>query len=92
MFQNHGVPNVGIHNHCFEQTVDIISHVSGQVVREKVFGLFIENVTPQDFLLIFGSGAAINLVHPTVHLLVVVDNPQGEDSNWVEPWGQFSWY
>jgi hypothetical protein len=92
MFQNHGLPNVGMHNHCFEQTVDIITNGTGQVVREKVFGLFIENVTPQDFFLVFGSGAAINLFHPTVHLPVVVDNPQGEESNWVEPWGQFSWY
>jgi hypothetical protein len=45
MSQNFGLQNVGLHNHCFEQTVDIISHDSGQVVREKVFGLFIENVT-----------------------------------------------
>jgi hypothetical protein len=54
MFQNHGVPNVGIHNHVFEQTVDIITSATGQLIREKVFSLFIENVTPQDFLLIFG--------------------------------------
>jgi hypothetical protein len=85
MFQNHGVGNVGIHNHCFQQTVDIISNGTGQPIREKVFGLFIENVTPQDFLLIFGSGGIINLFHPTVHLPVVIDNPQGEEFNWVEP-------
>jgi hypothetical protein len=92
MFQNHGVPNVDIHNHVFEQTVDIISNGTGQLIREKVFGLFRENITPQDCLLIFGSGATINLFHPTVHLPVVIDNPQGEDSNWVEPWGQFGYY
>jgi hypothetical protein len=89
MFQNHGVPNVAIHNHCFEQTVDIISNGTGQLIREKVWGLFFENVTPQDFFLVFGSGTTINLFHPTVHLPVVIDNPEGENSNWVEPWGQF---
>jgi hypothetical protein len=87
MFQNQGVANLGIHNHVFEQTVDVISNGTGQLIRQKVFGLFIENVTPQDFLLIFGSSTAVNLFHPTVHLPVVIDNPQGEDSNWVEPWG-----
>jgi hypothetical protein len=92
MFQNHGVQNVGIHNHAFEQTVDIITSATGQVVQEKVWGLFVENVTPQDFFLVFGSVAAVNLFNPAVHLPVVIDNPEGEESNWVEPWGQFGYY
>jgi hypothetical protein len=37
-----------------------------------MFGLFIENATPTDYLLIFGSGAAINLQNPGIHLPVVV--------------------
>jgi hypothetical protein len=92
MFQNPGVGNVGLHNHCFEQGIDIISSVSGQVLQEKVFGLFVENATAQDFLLIFGSGAAINLNAGGVQLPVVIDNPQGEESNWVQPLGDHDYY
>jgi hypothetical protein len=39
---------------------------------EKVFGLFIENATPQNFLLIFGCGGVLNL-NTEAHLPVVVD-------------------
>jgi hypothetical protein len=61
------------------------------IVHEKVFGLFIENALPQNFLLIFGSEAVLNL-NAEVHLPVVEDNPEGEESNWIEPWGLFCHY
>jgi hypothetical protein len=92
MFQNHGVGNVGLHNHCFEQGINIISSISGQVLHEKVFGLFIENATPADYLLVFGSGAAINLFAGGVQLPVVIDNPQGHETNWVQPLGDHDYY
>jgi hypothetical protein len=93
MFQNPGVGNVGLHNHVFEQTVDIITSATGQLLHEKVFGLFIENATPQDFLLIFGSGAAVNLQDPAIHLPLTVDKSLGdEEPYWVEPWGNLDWF
>jgi hypothetical protein len=92
MFQNPGVGNVGLHNHCFEQGIEIISSVSSQVVQEKVFGLFVENATPADYLLVFGSGAAINLNAGGVQLPVVIDNPQGHETNWVQPLGDHDYY
>jgi hypothetical protein len=92
MFQNNGQANVGLHNHCFEQTVDIITSTTGQLLHEKVFGLFIENATPQDFLLIFGSGAAVNLHDPAFHLPLIVDNPLEDEPYWVEGWGHLDWF
>jgi hypothetical protein len=49
MFQNPGRYNQGLRNHCIEQTVDIIASATGQLLHEKVFGLFIENATPENF-------------------------------------------
>jgi hypothetical protein len=49
LFQNHGVVNVGLHNHVFEQTIDFITAGTCEVLHEKVFGLFIENALPTNF-------------------------------------------
>jgi hypothetical protein len=92
MFQNPGRYNVGLHNHCFEQTVDIITSATGQLLHEKVFGLFIENATPENFLLIFGSGAAVNLHDPAFHLPLIVDKSLGDEPYWVEPWSYLDWF
>jgi hypothetical protein len=92
MFQNPGVGNIGLHNHVFEQGVDVIVSATGEVLHEQVLGLFIENATPQDFLLIFGSGAAINLNAGGVQLPVVIDNPQGNETNWVRSLGDHDYY
>jgi hypothetical protein len=92
MFQNPGTYNVGLHNHVFEQTVDIITSATGQLLHEKVFGLFIENATPQDFLLIFGSGAALNLRDPVFHLPLIVDKSLEDEPYCVEPWGHLDWF
>jgi hypothetical protein len=92
MFQNPGRYNVGLHNHCFEQTVDIITSATGQLLHEKGFGLFIENATPQDFLLIFGSCAALNLYDATIHLPLIVDKPLEDEPYWVEGWGHLDWF
>jgi hypothetical protein len=76
MFQNPGVGNVRLHNHYFEQVVDIISSVTGQLLHEKVFGLFIENAVPINFLLIFGSGRVLNL-NTEAHIPLIVDKSLG---------------
>jgi hypothetical protein len=91
MFQNQGHQNVGLHNHMFEQTVYIITIVTDELLHEHDFGLFIENPTPYDFLLIFGSGAVLHL-NIEVHLPVVIYNSGGDQSDWIEPWGHFVYY
>jgi hypothetical protein len=42
-------------------------------------------------LLVLGSGVALNLQNPGIHLLIVIDNPEGEESNWIEHLGQFGY-
>jgi hypothetical protein len=85
--------DVGLHNHVFEQTVDVITSATGQLLHEKVFGLFIENANPQDFLLIFGSGAAVNLQDPAIHLPLIVNKSLGDEEPYlVEPWGHLDWF
>jgi hypothetical protein len=91
MFQNPGRYNQGLHNCCFEQTVDIISSVTGQLLHEKVFDLFIENAVPTNFLLIFGSGGVLNL-NTEAHLPPIVDKSLGDERYWVDPWGHFTCY
>jgi hypothetical protein len=91
IFQNSGVQNVGLHNHVFEQTVDIITTATGELLHEKVFGFFIENITPYNFLLNFGSGTVLNL-NTEVHLPVVIDNSGGDEPYCVEPWRHFGYY
>jgi hypothetical protein len=44
-----------------------------------VFGLFIENELPSDFLLDFGSRAVTNL-NSNVQLLVIIDNSGKSES------------
>jgi hypothetical protein len=89
MFQNPAIGNVGLHNHCFEQTVDIIVSATVQLLHEKVFGLFIENAVSENFLLIFGSGGVLNL-NIEAHLPLIVDKSLGDEPYWVDPWGHFS--
>jgi hypothetical protein len=64
---------------------------TGELLHEKVFGLFIENATPHDFLLIFGSGRVLNL-NTEIHLPVVIDKSGGAEAYWVELQGIFTYF
>jgi hypothetical protein len=82
---------VGLQNRVFEQVLDVIVSATGEVVHERVVGLFIENALPSNFLLVFGSGATVNL-NAEVQKLVVIDKTEGDEPCWIQLQGIFNYY
>jgi hypothetical protein len=72
--------------------VNIISNGTGHLIQEKAFGLFIENTTPNNFLLIFGCGVVVNLQNSDIHLPVVVCRNENDEPYWIQPEGHFNYY